>query len=136
MRAARTHVGNGVADDTLYWYQAPTSAEAAYLTVLLNTNCLQHAFTSSKESGRDFHLHPWRKVPIPGTTTPSGYTGRSLRSARRREGRRRSAQSSQSNHQPRMSKAVRNALASDGIATAMDDCTRQLLPDQATERAP
>ena len=34
MRAARTHVGSAVADDTLYWYQARTSAEAAYLTVL------------------------------------------------------------------------------------------------------
>ena len=137
MRAARTHVGNGVADDTLYWYQAPTSAEAAYLTVLLNTNCLQHAFTSSKESGRDFHLHPWRKVPIPRYDNTVGLHREIAALCTQAEKVAAAAlKAVQSNHQPRMSKAVRNALASDGIATAMDDCTRQLLPDQATERAP
>ena len=138
--AARTHVGNAVADDTLYWYQARTSAEAAYLTILLNTNCLQHAFTSAKESGRHFHLHPWRKVPIPRydqtiplhreiaalCTRAEKIADRTVRSELETGPRR---------GQSRLSKAVRNALANDGIDAEMDECARQLLPKQATDGA-
>ena len=65
MRAARTHAGTAVVDATLYWFVVATEAEAGYLTTLLNANCLRRAFAESKESGRDFHLHSWRKVPIP-----------------------------------------------------------------------
>ena len=136
MRAARTHVGDAVADDTLYWYQARTSAEAAYLTVLLNTNCLQHAFTSAKESGRHFHLHPWRKVPIPRydetmplhreiavlCTRAEKIAARTVTADLEEAPRRR---------QISLSKAVRNALANDGVAAVMDECARRLLPDQA-----
>ena len=141
MRAARTHVGNAVADDTLYWYQARTSAEAAYLTVLLNTSCLQHAFTSAKESGRHFHLHPWRKVPIPryDDTIPLHREIAALCTQAEKVAARTvnaELEAAQRKRQPSVSKAVRNALATDGIAAAMDECARQLLPDQATERAP
>lgn len=65
MRAARTRAGVAVVNETLYWLIAQSEAEAGYLVVLLNANCLRRAFAESKESGRDFHLHPWRKVPIP-----------------------------------------------------------------------
>ena len=39
--------------------------EAAYLKILLNAGCLQQTFADARASGRDFHLQPWRKVPIP-----------------------------------------------------------------------
>ena len=137
MRAARTHVGNAVADDTLYWYQARTSAEAGYLTVLLNTNCLQHAFTSAKESGRDFHLHPWRKVPIPryDETMPlhreiAALCPRAEKIAARTVTA--DLEDAPRRRQIRLSKAVRNALTNDGIAAAMDEVARRLLPDQSS----
>lgn len=65
MRAARTHAGIAVVDAKLYWLIVGTEAEAGYVVALLNARCLRRAFSESKESGRDFHLHPWRKVPIP-----------------------------------------------------------------------
>ena len=34
-----------------------------------------------------------------------------------------------------LSKAVRNALANDGIGAAMDECARRLLPDQGRVKA-
>ena len=55
----------GVIDSTLYYWQAPSKEEAVYLVTVLNTECLREAFLQCRESGRHFHLHPWRKVPIP-----------------------------------------------------------------------
>ena len=139
MRAARTHAGSAVADDTLYWYHAQTGAEAAYLTILLNTNCLQHAFTSAKESGRDFHLHPWRKVPIPryDKTDPlhreiAGLCTRAEKIATATVDA--ELKRAPNREQPGLSKAVREALTDAGVDAEMDECARQLLPDQATER--
>ena len=65
MRAARTRAGVAVVNAKLYWLIVRSEAEAGYLVALLNARCLRRAFAESKESGRDFHLHPWRKVPIP-----------------------------------------------------------------------
>ena len=65
MRGARTYAGAAVVDATLYWFAVQSEAEAGYLVALLNASCLRRAFAECKESGRDFHLHPWRKVPIP-----------------------------------------------------------------------
>ena len=52
-------------DHGLYWYRAHTHAEAGYLTVLLNASCLEEAYRDARESGRDFHLQPWHRIPIP-----------------------------------------------------------------------
>ncbi len=140
MRGARTHAGSAVADDTLYWYQAQTSAEAAYLTILLNANCLQHAFTSAKESGRHFDLHPWRKVPIPryDETDPlhreiAGLCTRAEKIATATVDT--ELKRAPNREQPSLSKAVREALTDSGINAEMDHCARQLLPDQATRHA-
>ena len=65
MRAARTRAGVAAVDSTLYWIAVQNEDEAGYLVALLNASCLKRAFAECKESGRDFHLHPWRKVPIP-----------------------------------------------------------------------
>ena len=137
MRAARTRSGEAVADGTLCWYQARTTKEAAYLTVLLNTSSLQHAYTSARESGRHFHLHPWRKVPIPryDDAIPLHREIAELCAPAEKVAARIVAAKLEvapgKGHQPSLSKAVRGALANDGIGAAMDECARQLLPDQA-----
>ena len=65
MRACRIHPARAIVDSTLYWYIAETASEAAYLVGLLNATCLTKAFNQSKQSGRSFHLNPWRAIPIP-----------------------------------------------------------------------
>lgn len=64
MRASRVSA-NAVIDSTLYRWLAESEEEAAYLVGLLNTASLLVAFEQSRDSGRHFHLHPWRKVPMP-----------------------------------------------------------------------
>ena len=139
MRAARRARGSGVVENTLFWYRAPTKAEAAYLTVLLNTNCLQSAYAESRESGRDFQVHPWRRVPIPrydqtvalhkeiaGLCTQAEEIAETTvtRELKARPGK----------GQIALTKAVRNALAAAGVDTTMDKCARQLMPGACTVR--
>ena len=136
MRAARANPGEAVADSTLYWYQARTTKEAAYLTVLLNTSYLQHAYTNARESGRHFHLHPWRKVPIPryDDTIPLHREIAALCTLAEKIAAQTVAaelEAAPGRRQPSLSRAVRNALANDGIAATMDEYARRLLPDQA-----
>ena len=136
MRAARARSGEAVADSTLYWYRTRTSREAGYLTVLLNTNCLQHAYTSARESGRHFHLHPWRKVPIPryDATVPLHREIAELCTQAEKVAARTvnaELEAARGRGQPSVSKAVRDALANNGIAAAMDEYARRLLPHQA-----
>ncbi len=64
MRAARRAPRGTIIDSKLFRYLAATANEAAYLVCILNAPCLRQAFSESRESGRDFQLHPWRKVPI------------------------------------------------------------------------
>ena len=136
MRAARYYAGHAVVDHGLYWYRAHSPGEAAYLTILLNTNCLQQAYADSRESGRDFHLQPWRKVPIPRydktialhTEIAALCTGAEKIAARTINEELKSAPGK---GQIALSKAVRKALADAGSDGAMDKCARQLMPKQA-----
>lgn len=52
----------------LFWAVFESSAEAAFVTSVLNASFLRRAFVACRESGRDFHLHPWSKGPFRGTT--------------------------------------------------------------------
>ena len=131
MRAARARPGEAVATDSLYWYQAPTSGEAGYLTVLLNTPCLQHAYTSARESGRDFHLHTWRKVPLPRYENAKPLHRKIATLCTQAE--KIAAQTlatAPEGGQVSLSKRVRKALADAGITSSMDEYARQLLPAQ------
>ena len=134
MRAARRQVGHGVVDHSLYWYRAHTSAEAAYLTVLLNTNCLQQAYADSRESGRDFHLQPWRKVPIPRYEKKNGLhkdIAALCTPAERIAARtvNEELRATPAKGQVALSKAVRMALHDAGSDATMDSYARQLLPN-------
>ena len=136
MRAARSQVGHGVVDHSLYWYRTHTSAEAAYLTVLLNASCLQQAYANSRESGRDFHLQPWRKVPIPRYDKNNALhkeiatlCSRAEKIAVRTVND--ELRSVPNKGQVALSKAVRTALAAAGVGATMDECARQLMPRHA-----
>ena len=65
MRGSRIRTGYGIADSTLFWLAVASKEEAGYLVAVLNSASLREAFKQSRDSGRDFQLHPWRKVPIP-----------------------------------------------------------------------
>ena len=136
MRAARCQIGHGVVDHSLYWYRTHTSAEAAYLTVVLNARCLQQAYANSRESGRDFHLQPWRKVPIPRYDTKSTLHKRIAALCPRAEKVaarivNEELKAAPGKGQVALSSAVRTALRNAGIDAEIDECTRQLLPKQA-----
>ena len=136
MRAARTQVGNGFADDTLYWHVAGSEEEAGYLTALLNAPYLLRGFIESRESGRHFDLHPWRKVPIPRFDSKNGQhvvlaelCGRAEEVARELAAEVIARLPNAS--QPKLSNEVRAGLERQGILLAIDSIAKQLLPSQA-----
>lgn len=136
MRAARHQAGHSVVEHGLYWYRAHTSAEAAYLTALLNAACLQQAYKDSRESGRHFDLHPWHKVPIPryDNRNPlhkeiSALCREAEMSAERTVDQELKARPNKG--QIGLSKAVRKGLAEAGVDAAINECASRLLPEQA-----
>ena len=62
MRAARTHVGNAVADDTLYWYQAARRARVARVSDELRRNGVdvQPVHIEGRTIARSFWGRRWR----------------------------------------------------------------------------
>ncbi len=65
MRAARMSVGHAIADSTVYWFNADSENESAFLVGILNASVLQDAFAEARNSGRHFSRTPWQKIPIP-----------------------------------------------------------------------
>ena len=137
MRAARICPGAGFVDSSLYWHVASGAAEeAGYLTALLNAPSLRRAFFESRESGRHFHLHPWRKVPIPRY---DGQDERHTELARLcgiaekttlevvRDTRKETPYAGKQ----KISRAIRSRLCSEGISQVIDEVAARLLPDQA-----
>ena len=136
MRAARSAAGSGFVDNTLYWHDAGSETEAGYLVSLLNAPSLQRAFRESRTSGRHFHLHPWRRVPVPR------YDSGDIRHARladlcehAEEAARVAAEEAQAKFPnagtSKLSSAVRGRLEAEGIFRSIDEMAAQLLPDQA-----
>lgn len=62
MKAGRT-VGV-VPGDNVYHIAVQDESEAKYLCCILNATALSDAFAAARESDRDFHLHPWRKITV------------------------------------------------------------------------
>ena len=136
MRSARTFPGSGVVGHTLFWYVAESEDEAAYLTALLNAPCLRQAFFESRDSGRDFQLHPWRKVPIPkyDSADPRHLELAQL-CARAEQAAEAAAEQAMEEFpkasQVKLSNAVRKRLSTNGISRSIDKIATQLLPNQA-----
>ena len=136
MRSARTFPGSGVVGHTLFWFVADSEDEAAYLAALLNAPCLRQAFFESRESGRDFQLHPWRKVPIPKYDSANLHHLELAQLCARAEQAARSVAVQAKEEFPKasqvkLSNAVRARLAANGILRAIDKIATQLLPDHA-----
>ena len=136
MRAARTHAGVAVVDATLYWLTVRTEAEAGYLVALLNAACLRRAFSECKESGRDFHLHPWRKVPIPRYDRTDKNHARlaqlCIAAERIAERRVRTELARHADLQQQgLSRAIRQGLARSEAGQEIERIAAQLLPRQA-----
>ena len=136
MRSARTFPGSGCVGHTLFWHIASSEDEAAYLTVLLNAPSLRRAFFESRESGRHFQLHPWRKVPIPRYDGKNRWHIELAELCRRAEDAAQitaaEVQKIHPNAGPmKLSNAVRKRLEVDGIFPSVDKVAARLLPDQA-----
>ena len=134
MRGARTCPGKAVTDSSLYWYSARTPEEAGYLTILLNTPCLQHAYSSARESGRDFNLHPWRKVPIPRYDSAKPLHRKIAALCTQAEKiADETLDANPVGGQVSLSKKIRKALDTAGITATMNEHARELLPEQITD---
>lgn len=65
MRASRYDANSSsIVGSKLYRWTADSTEEAAYLVGILNAPSLSEAFKELRTSGRDFHLSPWRNIPI------------------------------------------------------------------------
>ena len=136
MKACRVRPGRAIVDDTLYRYVAANAPEAAYLVGLMNADCLTDAFSESRSSGRDFHLHPWRRIPIPrfDRTEPDHMAlARLTERAERTIERWLSELAARSRRlgQVALSTRARELLRTNGIADEIDAVARRVLPRQA-----
>ena len=131
MRGARSRSGPIVVDDTLYYFNAASGGEAAFLTAILNAPSLSRAFLESRTSGRDFHQNPWRAIPIPryDPANPihchlAGLCNRAERAATGWL-----AQQTRSYGQIAASARIRALLDERGIFAAIDRAAAIILPD-------
>ena len=136
MRAARIQAGIAVVDATLYWLVAHSKDEAGYLVALLNAQCLRRAFEESRESGRDFHLHPLRKVPIPRyDRTNASHRRLGALCSRTEAIVERRVKEELVKHpdlqQQKLSDIARHAVLASAAGREIEDLARQLLPAQA-----
>ena len=144
MRSARTFPGSGCVGHTLFWHVANSEDEAAYLTALLNAPCLRKAFFQSRESGRHFQLHPWRKVPIPRFDSKNRWHSELVELCKRAEDAAHITAEKVKKKHPnagplKLSNTVRKRLESDGIFPSVDKVAARLLPNQVSmdsRRAP
>ena len=129
LRAART-TANVLMDDGCYYYIAQTADEAAYLTALLNSPCLQVAFQQALRSGRDFHLHIWEEVPIPCYDNNSADHAMLAALCKEAEAAASGVVRSLSARtgQIKASSEIRRELMTSGIANRIDEVVRRIMP--------
>ena len=136
MRAARAEAGAGIVDASLYWLATGSNDEAGYLTALLNANCLRRAFAECRESERHFHLHPWRKVPIPRYDEQNGQHQRLAELCQTAEGIATQRMEAELAERPTLkqtglSEAIRKAVQESDEGQEIERIVRGLLPAQA-----
>ena len=137
MRACRLRPGKEIIDATLYRLNASGANEAAYLVALLNAPCLSPAFAESRDSGRHFHLHPWRRVPIArfdqSNPTHVGLARLTVRAERIAvTWLARPEIQSAGLGQVGLSSRIRDLLHEKGVFAKIDRLARKILPDQAS----
>ena len=133
LRAARISPDT-ITNDTLYHLTCRTESEAAYLTALLNADCLQEAYRQSQKVRRDFHQRFWHTVPIPRYSSRIS-THRTLATlCVEAEAVAQSVRDSFSDGvgQIKVSAAIHEELRDQGIAARIDAAARRLMPEQAS----
>ena len=133
LRAARIPPDT-ITNDTLYHFTCFTESEAAYLTALLNADCLQEAYRQSQKARRDFHQHFWRTVPIPKYDSRVSTHRTLARLCAQAEEIAQSVRDSfpDSIGQIKVSAAIHEELRERGIAARIDAAARRLMPEQAS----
>lgn len=131
VRAGRTNI-DVVLEDTGYYCVLPES-HASYLVTMLNAPCLQLAYQESRESDRDFHLHPFRKVPIPSfdSTLSDHVELAELCELSEVVAQEVISGLADNTGQIKASNAIRQQLMSEGLADAIDDVVRRVLPSHS-----
>lgn len=132
LRAARAP-STTLVDDGLYWYRCDDPEEAAYLTSVINAQCLQIAYRQSRKSDRHFDTQFWRSVPIPKYDHRVGAHRNLANLCQEAEVIAKSTLDIQGeNHgQIRLSSRIKDALTDSGIAAEIDAQVRKILPNQA-----
>ena len=136
MRGARSQAGSFVVDDTLYYFNAASVGEAGYLTALLNAPSLSRAFQEARTSGRDFHQHPWRTIPILRYDAGNEVHRELARLCNRAERVAAAWISQQTTRhgQVAASSRIRSLLDEQGIFAAIDRAVAAILPEHANPR--
>ena len=123
-----------IVDSSVYRWTANSANEAAYLVAILNANCLRRAFVEARESGRHFHLHPWRKVPIQRFDSNNSVHQEIASICQQAEHSVQLLMESGFNNrrgQVAQSKQIRLHLDEAGVLDQLDILVRKILPEQA-----
>ncbi len=141
MRASRVDGCGPLVGDSLYWWKADSEDEAAWLVALLNASGLKRAFGAARESGRDFHLHPWRKVPVPAFN-PRRTSHRALAAlcceaeAVAKNWIARAGAAELRKGQVARSTRIRKELCRAGVMGRINEAARRILPGHVTDSEP
>ena len=138
MRAGRIARGNAITNDTLYYWEAESEEEAAYLVAILNAPALREAFKESKQSGRHIDTHFWRKIPIPRYEQGNSDHAALARLANEAETNIKKWISDPTNtkalQQVGLSARIRTLLDEAGILRQIDTYTTKILPKHSSKR--
>ena len=108
-----------------------TQDEANYLASVFTADTMQNAYRNSQVTDRHYDLNPLRSIPIP-TYNPQDPIHTSLAAL----GNRASIVAAQvplSGGTATMRDALRDALRQDGVMAEINRCTRELLPQHASQ---
>ena len=135
MRAARADTATAIVDNKMYRWAANTEDEAAYLVAVLNASALTRTFADCRSSGRDFHLYPWRRVPIPLYDSENSCHKKLAALAKKAEKAVKSwlehPENSKIPNQKKTSGDIRDFLAENGIFPDIDKEVKKILPNHA-----
>ena len=131
MRAARVPAGTAIFEDTIYYWQARSVPEAAFLVGILNAPALRRAFADARSSGRDFHKTPWQWVPVPkfDKDDAAHLMVAAIASKAEDAAAKCVAGSPRGNSQQSTSGRIRTALTEDGLYDRLNEAVAQILPE-------
>lgn len=132
MYAARLTARDTYVADTLYRVPCRSRAEALYLTAILNADCMQEAYKSTKKNDMDFAAHLWREVPIPRYNARTASHARlSELAAEVERTARRLCRSGKGGGGSALRNRLRKQLAGEPSMIKIEKLCRKLLPDHS-----